>query len=101
MAKSYEQINATSSGGGGSSTPYSQTFNDSSDWTGPSLGFYTITILETTHDKGTTPIVQVYELISSDYEEVITDIVINSSGDITIRVTDNIDTRFAGRIVVL
>lgn len=102
MAKSYNQINATGSGGsGGSVSAYSQTFNATSDWSGPTGGFYTITIVETTHDKDVNPTIQVFELVGSDYEEVMVDIIVNSSGDVTLRVTENNDARFAGKVLIL
>lgn len=101
MAKSYNQINATGSGGSGSVSAHSQTFNATSDWSGPSGGVYSITVLESSHDKGTNPIVQIFELVGSDYEEVQVDISINSNGDVTISVTENIDTRFVGKIIIL
>lgn len=101
MAKSYDQINATGFGGGSSASAYSQTFNDTSDWSGPSGGYYTITILESTHNKGITPIVQTYELVGLEYEEVETDIIVNTSGDVTIKVTENNDARFAGKVIIL
>jgi hypothetical protein len=89
-------------GGGGGGAVYSETFNASGDWSGPSGGYYTITVLEATHEQGTTPMVQVYELVGALYEQVDVDrVAINGSGDVTIRVTENIDTRFEGRITII
>lgn len=102
MANTYNRVNAasTTSGGGGTGNPFSQAFTVA-NWTGPVGGFYFITILENTHDKGTDPGVQLFELSGVDYIQVEVDRVrVNSSGDIEIRVPDSPDLRFNGKIVV-
>lgn len=102
MARIYKRIDPTAPSGGGSGTTveYSQTFSVAT-WSGPSGGEYSITVLASNHGCGTTPIVQVHELILSNYEQVETDVSINSSGDVTISVTENIDNRFNGRITII
>lgn len=102
MADIYKLINSSNSGGGGGGNPpYTQSFNIAS-WGTASGGFYTITIDETTHGRGLNPIVQVHELIGGVYEQVDTNTVeIDTLGNIQITVTENLDTRFEGRIIIL
>jgi hypothetical protein len=101
MANRYNLVNATGSGGSGDATPFTLTFNAAVDWGAASGGFYSIAIPQSTHDKSIEPLVQLYELVSGDYEQVDAEIVISIAGDVTIKVTDNIDARFAGKVVIL
>lgn len=103
MANQYKLVNATggSGGGGGSATPYTETFNSSTDWGAASGGFYTIAIPQSTHEKSVEPLVQLYELVSGNYEQVDAEIIVSVAGDVNIRVTENIDARFAGKVVIL
>jgi hypothetical protein len=77
---------------------YFQTFNPSG-WGLPSTGMYTITITLGTHNKGNSPIVQVYELVGSNYESILIPI-INNAGDISIQVSEAPDLRFTGKILI-
>lgn len=61
---------------------------------------YEFDILETTHSRGTTPMIQVYENNAGTYEEVGVGIEVNGSGDITLTVTSTPDARFAGRVII-
>ena len=102
MAHTYTYIDPLSSGGGGgSSEAYVQSFNNTSDWGSPSGGFYSITILQSTHEKGTAPQVQTFENIAGSFNLIDTSVEVNASGDITISVASSPDNRFAGRIVIL
>ena len=101
MADRYILVNAAGSGGSGDATPFTQTFNATTDWGAPSGGFYTIAIPQSVHDKSIEPLVQLYELVSGNFEQVDAEIIISPAGDINIRVTETIDTRFAGKIVIL
>lgn len=102
MTKIYKLIGASgSSGGGSSSVTYTQLFNDNTDWGAASVGFYSITVSQSTHQNNLEPLVQVFELVGSNYEMVGTEVSVNASGDVTIRVTENIDSRFTGKIVIL
>lgn len=87
------------SGGGVQDPNFVDTFLIA-DWTGPSGGLYSYSLTAVTHGKGTDPIVQVYELNGSDYEIANVFFKVNSSGDITIQVSDTPDLRFDGKIVV-
>lgn len=81
---------------------YFDTFNSSSDWGSPSGGYYTITIPQTTHQKGTNPIVQIFELDGSDYVLLNVDQVkISNIGDVSFRVKEIPDLRFEGKILIL
>ena len=102
----YRFINAEapSSGGGGSTgaTTYVQTFDASSAWGSASGGFYTITITAGTHSKGVNPQVQIFENNSGSFDDVDVDrLRVDSSGNITFRVPDSPDSRFAGKINIL
>jgi hypothetical protein len=98
MADIFKTIDPVSGGGGGG-TPYTQTFTAGS-FSGPSGGEYSITTLQSTHDKGTSPIVQVYEKIGSNFFEINVSIEVNPSGDVIIAVNEVPDLRFEGKIVI-
>lgn len=82
-------------------TPYADTFNNTTDWVGPSGGFYTITIAQVTHQKGINPQVQVLELDGSNFNIVDVDRVqVTPTGDVEIRVPASPDLRFNGKIII-
>ena len=77
------------------------TFDATTSWGTASGGYYSQTFTAASHGIGTTPIYQVEELSGSDYIKTLCDEEkVNASGDITIRVTESPDGRFAGRIVI-
>lgn len=89
------------SGGGGGSPNFEQTFNATSDWGSPVGNYYTITIPAATHLKGGNPIIQVFELVGSDYDVVDTTIFIDSGTNaISIKALQSPDSRFAGKIII-
>lgn len=99
------QFDFTGVGGGGggpsTATRYTATFNNTTDW-GVSAPDYTFTVLATNHGKGITPSVQVFEDIGGgSYEEVITNITINSSGDVILKVSQSPDNRFNGLVLII
>ena len=102
MAHTYKRVNQASitTGGGGSGSPYSQTFNIGS-WSGPTSGFYTIDVLAVAHGKGTCPGVRLYELDGLEYGEIEAIIILNGSGDVEVKVPSLPDNRFDGKIVIL
>jgi hypothetical protein len=86
---------------GGNSTTYELPISGLGDWTGPSGGFYTLTILASTHGKGTSPSVQCYVSSGSDFESITPDsIILNSSGDVTISIPSSPDLRLLGKIAI-
>lgn len=94
-------VNASS--GGGSSGPaqrFSQNFNNTTDWTLNSPD-YTRTILAATHGRGTSPNVQIFELISGSYEQINVNVVVNGSGDVTLKVTETPNNRFTGLVLII
>jgi hypothetical protein len=104
MAFVYKSINPAVSGGGGggSSDPYVSSFNAGLSWGSASGGVYSIQVLEATHEKGQHPIVQVFELSGGIYEAVTPNSIdVDSSGNVTITTTENLDARFQGKIVIL
>ena len=79
---------------------YSQMFNGTTSWGSAVGGYYEITILSNTHKIGN-PMIQVFEDVSGNLDVVQTDrIRVNSSGDVSIRVTELPDGRFAGKVVI-
>ncbi len=98
----YKKLSASSGGGGGgggTTTKYIQTFNATSDWSLASP-YYVISISASTHGAGTDPIVTMFELVASSYEEVDIDrIQMDSSGNVQLRVTNT--ARFAGKLVII
>ncbi len=89
-------------GGGGPAERYTDTFNATSDWGSASGGLYTITVLAATHGKGTAPSVMVFELVSGNYELVgIHTLQINVAGDVSLKVLETPDNRFAGLVLII
>ena len=102
MANTYSLVNASGTGSGsGSAETYTQTFDATTSWGAPSGGFYTIVIPQSTHDKSVQPLVQLYQVSGPDFKQVDAETIISTAGDVTIKVTENIDTRFAGKVVIL
>lgn len=89
-------------GSGPAPTPnFEQTFNANTDWGSASGGFYTITIPASTHLKGGSPVIQIFELIGSDYDVVDTTLYIDSNtNSISFKALENPDSRFAGKIII-
>jgi hypothetical protein len=94
-------IVGSSSGGSGPAERSSTTHNNVLSWGSPSGGEYTITITAGTHGKGTSPNVQTYELVSGNYVNVFPSIVINNTGDVSIKVLETPDLRFTGKILII
>jgi hypothetical protein len=100
MANEYNLVNATADGSGAVET-FSQSFDATTSWGAASGGVYTIIILQSTHGKSVVPQVDLYEVVGPDFEKVDADIIINTLGDVSIKVPDVIDSRFAGKVVIL
>jgi len=78
-----------------------ETFNSDTDWTA-SNGYYSIKVTEGAHGMGNQPKAGVRQISGTDYIEVSPDRTkIEPNGDITIRVPDDPDLRFAGQMVIL
>jgi hypothetical protein len=86
-----------------SATRYSNTFNATTDWGSASGGYYTITVVQTTHTRGSHPSVQLYigdggtgfNVVEPDETNV------EANGDVSFQVPDSPDLRFAGKIVLV
>ena len=80
---------------------YSDTFNNTTDWSGPTGGFYTITYPQATHQKGIAPKIMIFENELGNFNVVDVDRVqVTPAGDIEIRVPSSPDLRFNGKIVI-
>lgn len=85
------------------STRYQATFNATSDWGSASGGYYTITISQATHTRGSHPNVQLFigdggtgfNVVEPDETNVASD------GAVSFQVPDDPDLRFAGKIVLI
>jgi hypothetical protein len=81
---------------------YSTTFNATTDWGAPAGGYYTWIITQAVHLMGTNTNVIVEQVDGSDYDIVFCDNVkILANGDVSLRVTQIPDGRFAGRITLV
>lgn len=80
---------------------YIDTFDATTSWGSPSAGYYTHTITAVTHGVGAQPIVEVEELSGSDFVRVgIEEVYKFANGDISIKVPEIPDLRFAGRLII-
>ena len=94
--------NGGGGGGGGPAERYTDTFNATTDWGSPSAGEYTITIPAATHGRGSIPSVMVFELTGGVYEVVgINTLQIDLSGNVSLKVLETPDNRFAGLVLII
>ena len=70
-----------------------------SDWSGPSLGEYTVVVPFTSHAVAN-PIVTCYEYDGSTYKYIIVDVSVDASNNITIALPQTPDLRFSGKIII-
>jgi len=77
---------------------FNQVFNATTDWGGVISGlYYEIEVTTATHGKGTDPIVTIFD----GTEVTIVDaLFVAANGNVTFRVTSNLDNRFAGTIKI-
>lgn len=100
LSGQFDFVGAGSGGGPATATKYTRAFNNTTDWTLSSPDYF-ITTLAATHGKGTVPSVMVFELVGSDYELVVANILISASGDVTVKVAASPDNRFNGLILII
>ena len=80
---------------------YVSGFTATTEWGTAAGGYYTITVTAATHGIGSNPVVSVQQLTGSDYLIVDSDLTkIFANGNISIRVPETPDLRFAGRLVI-
>jgi len=81
---------------------YVEAFDATTDWGTASNGYYTITVEETEHTRGTKPTVGVFQKDGDDYIQISPDqIKVDPSGDVSIRVPENPDLRFEGEAIFI
>lgn len=100
MALTYKRVNAAGTGGG--SSPGSDAFQkvfSTANWVLQS-GEYQLSILESEHDVGDKPTVQVYDEVGANFEQVGVKIRINSTGDVLLIVNEIPDLRFDGKVII-
>lgn len=61
---------------------------------------YEYSILAITHNRGSSPILQIYQQNGLNFDEVLTGIEITPIGNITLTVSSSPDLRFAGKIII-
>ena len=82
-------------------TKYSRIFNATDDWGNLSNGSYSISILESDHNMGSMPVIQLEQSSNNVYTILEPSIVtIGNNGDITLTVTSSPDNRFSGLIII-
>jgi hypothetical protein len=80
---------------------YTSSFDATTSWGSASGGYYTFTVTVATHGLGTAPAVAVQEVSGADYVSILPDQVKTAAnGDVSIRVPETPDGRFAGRLVI-
>lgn len=80
---------------------YTKTHNATTDWSGPTGGYYRISIGAVQHLQGVQPRIECYVLNGSVYDVVEPDNVsVTATGDITIYVPSEPDLRYQGKVVV-
>jgi hypothetical protein len=79
---------------------FSDTFNATSNWGTPALGVYSISYPQSLHAKGTTPTIDVYELVVSQYIPVEVPMTIDLSGNVILQVSETPDLRFEGIVII-
>lgn len=100
MANTSIRIGPLTNSGTGASfvAPFTSSFTIPS-WSLAS-GEYQIQIAASTHGRGASPSVHVYETVGSDFEEIGLSITISSTGLVTIKISSSPDLRFDGKITI-
>jgi hypothetical protein len=81
---------------------YIHSFNATTNWGTASGGYYTITVPASTHNLGANPVSTIYELSGTDYIQVMADKTITATnGNVSIRVPETPNLRFAGQIIII
>ena len=94
------QFDLVGNGSTAQSPNYEQTFVVA-DFSGPFSNHYQIIIAAATHGKGLNPIIQVFELVGSEYEVVTTAVSVNTTtGDVKVGVLATPDARFNGKVII-
>lgn len=80
---------------------YVSGFTATTEWGAAAGGYYTIPVTAATHGIGINPVVSVQQLTGADYLIVDVDqLKVFANGDVSIRVPETPDLRFAGRLVI-
>jgi hypothetical protein len=81
---------------------FTSTFDATTSWGTASGGYYTQTITQATHTRGTSPQVDVFEVSGSDFVKVeLDELKVLANGDVEMRVPESPDCRFAGKVVMV
>lgn len=81
---------------------YTTTHDATTDWGAAAGGYYTITITAATHGRGTSPNTEFYETDGTDQIAVMPDrVLVAANGDVSFRVPEDPDLRYAGKVVII
>lgn len=81
---------------------YTSTHDATTDWGAASDGYYTISITAATHGRGTSPNAEFYETDGTDQIAVMPDrVLVAANGDVSFRVPEDPDLRYAGKVVII
>ena len=81
---------------------YTSTHDATTDWGSAAGGYYTITITAATHGRGTSPNAEFYETDGTDQIAVMPDrVLVAANGDVSFRVPEDPDLRYAGKVVII
>jgi hypothetical protein len=93
-----DSIDFTTVGGGGS-PDYIDTFNATTDWTGPSFGVYSLVVPFVSHAKSS-PTVDVFETNGVVEDLVFASVSVDAAYNVLLTVTSAPDLRFAGKLII-
>jgi len=81
---------------------YCETFDATTSWGAAVGGYYTLVVPQATHTRGVNPTVDTFETVGTDNVEVTPDeLKVSATGDVSIRVVETPDCRFAGKAVFI
>lgn len=78
-------------------------FDATTSWGTASNGYYTIQLTSVTHGMGSNPTSKLQKTVNTSFKDTFPDgggVTTNASGDISFRVPESPDLRFAGRLIV-
>jgi len=82
---------------------YTSPHNATTDWGSASGGYYTISVTGAVHGRGTNPMIQYYEVVGGNQIQVTPDqsSVASATGNLSFRVPDSPDLRYAGKVIFI
>jgi hypothetical protein len=94
-----DTIDFVAVGGGGGVPDYIDTFNATTDWTGPSFGVYSRTVPFASHAKSS-PTIDIFETNGVVEDLVFASVSVDAAYNVLLTVTSAPDLRFAGKLII-